>query len=72
LFATDIAGGVQDLATFGASEWVKKLHLQPLSDTRECPGKNTFFALKTNFPFYLLFLYFLLSGSDLEQERVRV
>jgi hypothetical protein len=67
-----MAGGVQDLATFGASGQVRKLHLQPLGDTRECPSQNTFFGLKTNFPFYLLFLYFLLSGSDLEQERVRV
>jgi hypothetical protein len=25
-----MAGGVQDLAAFGASGWIRKLHLQPL------------------------------------------
>jgi hypothetical protein len=67
-----MAGGVQDLATFGASGQVRKLCLQPLGDTGECPGQNTFFGLKTNFLFHWLFSDLLLSGSDLEQERVRV
>jgi hypothetical protein len=65
----DMAGRVQDLAAFGASGQVRKLHLQPLVDTRECPGQNTFYSLKTNFPFHWLFSDLLLSGSDLERER---
>jgi hypothetical protein len=40
-----------------------------LGDTRECLGQNTFYVLKTNFPFHWLFLDLLLSGSDLERER---
>jgi hypothetical protein len=69
----DMAGGVRDLASFGASGWVRKLHLQPLGDTGECPGQNTFFfGLKTNFHFHRLFSDLLLSGSDLERESVRV
>jgi hypothetical protein len=52
---------------FAASGWVRKLHLQPLGDTRECPGQNN---LKRNFPFHQLFSDLLLSGSDLERERV--
>jgi hypothetical protein len=51
-----MAGGVQDLAAFGASGRVKKLHLQLLGDTGECLGQNTFCGLKTNFPFHWLFL----------------
>jgi hypothetical protein len=62
-----MAGGV-----FEASGWVRKLHLQPLGDTGECPCQNTFYGLKTNFPFCWLFPDLLLSGSDLERERVRV
>jgi hypothetical protein len=72
LFATDMARGVRDLATFGASGRVRKLCLQPLGDTGECPGQNTFFGLKTNFPFHWLLSDLLLSRSDLERERVRV
>jgi hypothetical protein len=68
----DMAGGVQDLETLGASGHVLKLHVQPLGDTWECPGQNTFSVLKTNFPFHWLFLDLHLSGSDLERERVRV
>jgi hypothetical protein len=68
----DMAGGIQDLAAFGASGQVKKLHFLPLGDTRECPSQNTFLDLKTNFLFHWLFLDLLLSGSDLERERVRV
>jgi hypothetical protein len=64
----DMAGGVQDLAAFGASGRVKKLRLQPLGDTGECPGQNNFFGLKTNFPFHQLFSDLLLSGSNLERE----
>jgi hypothetical protein len=41
-----------------------------LGDTRECPGQNTFFGLKTNFPFHQLFSDFSLSWSDLERELV--
>jgi hypothetical protein len=62
-----MAGGVGDLAAFGASGWVRKLRLQPLGDTGECPGQNTFCGLKTNFPFQLLFSDFPLSWSDLER-----
>jgi hypothetical protein len=65
-----MAGGVRDLAAFGASGWVRKLYLQPLGDSRECPSQNTFFGLKTNFLFHRLFLDLLLSGSDLEKETV--
>jgi hypothetical protein len=68
----DMAGGIQDLAAFGALGWVRKLHLQLLADNRECPGRNTFHRLKTNFPFHQLFSDLLLSGSDLERERDRV
>jgi hypothetical protein len=49
LFAADMAGGVQDLAAFGASGWVRKLRLQRLDDTGECPGQNTFYGLKQTF-----------------------
>jgi hypothetical protein len=63
-----MAGEVQDLATFGASGRVRKLHLQLLDDTGECPGQNTFLGLKTNFPFHRLFSDLLLSRSDLERE----
>jgi hypothetical protein len=67
LFAMDMAGGVQDLSPFGASGKVRKLHLQP-------PGsllrpKHTY-SLKRNFPFHRLFSDILLSGSDLERERL--
>jgi hypothetical protein len=55
-----MAGGVQDLAAFGASGQVKKLHLHPLGDTGECPIQNTFYSLKRKFPFHQLFLDFLL------------
>jgi hypothetical protein len=72
LFASDLAGGVRDLATFGASGRVGKLCLQLLGDTGEYTGQNTIFVLKTNFPFHPLSLDLLLSGSDLEQGRVRV
>jgi hypothetical protein len=68
----DMAGGVQDLNAFGASGRVRKLCFQPLGDTGECPGQNTFFVLKTNFPFHRLFSDLLLSGSYLEREKVRV
>jgi hypothetical protein len=51
LFAVDMAGGVRDLATFGASGWVRKLCLQPLGDTGECPSQNTFCGLKTKLSF---------------------
>jgi hypothetical protein len=68
----DMAGGVRDLASFGASGWVRKLHLQPLGDTGECPGQNTFYSLKRDFPFHWLFSDLLLSRSDLERERIRV
>jgi hypothetical protein len=64
----DMAGGVQDLATFGASGQVRKLHLQSLGDTRECSYQNTFYGLKRNFPFHQLFSDLLLSRSDLERE----
>jgi hypothetical protein len=67
-----MAGGVGDLAAFGASGWVRKLRLKPLGDTGEGPGQNTFYGLKTNFLFHWLFLELLLSGSVLERERVRV
>jgi hypothetical protein len=68
LFAAGMAGEVQDLAAFGASGQVRKLCLQPLGDTRECPSQNTFCGLKTNFPFHWLFLDLPLSRSDLERE----
>jgi hypothetical protein len=61
-------GEVQDLAAFGASGQVRKLRLQPLGDTGECPGQNTFCGLKTNFHFQQLFLDLPLSWSDLERE----
>jgi hypothetical protein len=64
--------GSRDLASFGASGKVMKLCFHPLGDTRECPSQNTFFDLKTNFPFHQLFSDLLLSRSDLERERVRV
>jgi hypothetical protein len=67
-----MAGGVQDLAAFGASGQVRKLCLQLLGDTGECPGQNTIYGLKTNFPFHQLFSDLFLSGSDLERKRVRV
>jgi hypothetical protein len=67
-----MAGEVQDLATFGSSGQIRKLHLQPLSDTGECSVQNTCLSLKTNFPSHQLFLELLLSGSDLERERVVV
>jgi hypothetical protein len=35
----DMAGGIQDLAAFGASGQVKKLHFLPLGDTRGCPTR---------------------------------
>jgi hypothetical protein len=66
-----MAGEVRDLAAYGASGRVRKLHLQPLGDTRECPGQNTFCGLKTNFPFHWLVLDLLLSGVDLERESLR-
>jgi hypothetical protein len=68
LFATDMAGEVQDLAAFGASGQVKNLCLQPLGDTGEYPSQNTFYSLKTNFPFHWLFSDLPLSLSDLERE----
>jgi hypothetical protein len=40
-----------------------------LGDTRECPGQNTFYGLKTNFIFQQLFSALLLSGSDHERKR---
>jgi hypothetical protein len=64
----DMAGGVRDLAAFGASGQVRKLHLQPLGDIREFPSQNTFCGLKTNFPFHWLFLDLPLSWSDIERE----
>jgi hypothetical protein len=63
-----MAGGVRDLATFGASGWVRKLHLQPFGDTGEYLGQNTFCGLKTNFPFHWLFSDLPLSWSDLKRE----
>jgi hypothetical protein len=65
LFAVDMAGEDQDLAAFGASGRIRKLHLQPLGGTGECPSHNTFCGLKTNFPFHRLFSDFPLSWSDL-------
>jgi hypothetical protein len=67
-----MTGGFQDLAAFGSSGRVRKLRLQLLGDTRECPSQNTFHSLKTNFLFHWLFSDLLLSRSDLERERVRV
>jgi hypothetical protein len=49
LFATDMAEGVQDLATFEASRQVRKLHLQPSVDTKECPGQSTLIARRETF-----------------------
>jgi hypothetical protein len=43
-------GEVQDLATFGASGWVKKLCLQPLGDTGESPGHLLWLEDKLSFP----------------------
>jgi hypothetical protein len=63
-----MAGGVRDLAAFGASEQVRKLHLQPSGDARECPSQSTFCSLKRNYPFHQLFSDLLLRGSDLERE----
>jgi hypothetical protein len=37
-------------------------------DTGECSSQNTFFGLKTNFPFHRLFSDLPLSWSDLERE----
>jgi hypothetical protein len=68
LFTVDMAGGVWDLATFEASGRVRKLHLQPLGDTRKGPSQNIFCGLKTNFPFHWLFSDLPLSWSDLERE----
>jgi hypothetical protein len=62
-----MAGEVQDLATFGASGQVRKLHLQPLGDTGECPGQNTLW-LEDKLSFHWLFLDLPLSWSDLERE----
>jgi hypothetical protein len=56
---------MQDLAVSGQ---VRKLHLQPLDDTGEYMGQNTFCGLKTNFPFHRLFSDLPLSWSDLERE----
>jgi hypothetical protein len=67
-----MAGGVQDLATFGDSGQVRKLHLELSGDTREYLSQNTFYSLKRNFPVHRLFLDLLLSRSDLERERERV
>jgi hypothetical protein len=64
-----MAEGVQGLAAFVASGWVRKLHLQPSGDTGECPGQNTFYSLKRNFLFHWLFLELCLSRSDLEREK---
>jgi hypothetical protein len=47
----------------------QEVALQPLGDTRECPGQNTFYGLNINFPFHQLFLDILLSKTDLERER---
>jgi hypothetical protein len=62
-----MAGGVRDLATSGQ---VRKLHLQPLGDTGECPGQNTICGLKTYFPFHRLFLDLPLNWSDLEKREL--
>jgi hypothetical protein len=59
------------LATFGASGWVRKLHLQPLGLTEELPQQEHPFSLKRNFPFYKLFLDLLLSGSDLKRSEFK-
>jgi hypothetical protein len=57
------------LSCLSALRQVRKLHLQPLGNTGECLGQNTFYSLKRNFPFHWLFLDLLLRGSDLERER---
>jgi hypothetical protein len=68
-----MAGGVRDLAAFGALGWVRKLHLQPSGDTGECPSQNTSYSLKRNFPFHWLFSDHLLSGQILkERECLRI
>jgi hypothetical protein len=72
VFATDMAGRVQDLAAFGASGQVRNLHLHPLGDTRGCPSQNPFGGLKTNFPFHWLFSDLTLSWSDLDRECQRL
>jgi hypothetical protein len=64
----DMAGGVRDLATFGASGQVRTLHLHPSGVTRELPWPEHPYSLKRNFPFHQLFSD-LLSGSDLKRER---
>jgi hypothetical protein len=61
-----MAGGIRYLATFGASGWVRKLHLQPLGVTGELPWPEHPYSLKRNFPFHWLFSDLLLSGSDLK------
>jgi hypothetical protein len=49
LFATDIVGQVQDIAAFGPSGQVRKLHFQPSGDTWECPGQSTLIAWRETF-----------------------
>jgi hypothetical protein len=49
LFALDMAGGVWDLDAFGTSGQGRKLHLQPLGDTEECPARTPFLAWRQTF-----------------------
>jgi hypothetical protein len=58
--------GFQYLATFGASGWVRKLHLQPLRPIGQLPKPKHPYSLKRNFPFHWPFLDLLLSGLDLK------
>jgi hypothetical protein len=44
LFALNMAGGIQDLATIEASGLFRKSHLQTLGDTRECPSQSILIA----------------------------
>jgi hypothetical protein len=55
LFAVDMAGVVWDLATFGASRQVKKLHLQTSGDTGEFLQPAHPYSLKRNFPLHRVF-----------------
>jgi hypothetical protein len=65
----DMVGGVQDLAAFGASGQVRKLHLWSSGVTGELPHPEHPYSLERDFPFHRLFLDLVLSGSDLERER---
>jgi hypothetical protein len=72
LFAADMAGGSPRLSCLWSLRAGQEVASPAFGWHWECPGQNTFSGLKTNFPFHWLFLDLLLSGSDLERERVRV